>query len=176
MFTPIEIEEAFRRLFGLYNQEKVRQLKSAFKEEIEGISPEVLAWKYSNCAFQPLGYCEMKIVNEPGEWSGLPILDQRAAFVAEALDTSYSSERFNVNQSIELWLLEDMTFAAVLCTEIFNVEGEKFLSGIECRTFLTFVEEADDIPVCEETLIYALEDTCTFAQVEQDSKAMKQEL
>lgn len=43
MFTPSEIEGAFRRLFGLYNEEKVWQLKSAFKEEIEGISPELLA-------------------------------------------------------------------------------------------------------------------------------------
>ena len=66
-----------------------------------------------------------------------------------------------------------MTFAAVLCTEIFAVEGERFLNGIECRTFLTFVEKAEDIPVCEETLIYTLEDTCTFARVELDAKAEK---
>ena len=78
-----------------------------------------------------------------------------------------------MNQSIELWLLEDMTFAAVRCTEIFRVEGETFLSGIECRNFLTFVEESTDILVSEETLIYALEDTCTFAQVAQDAEAMQ---
>lgn len=103
----------------------------------------------------------------------MPILDQRAAFVAEALGTSYTSEIINVNQSIELWLMEDMTFAAVHCTEVFNVEGEKFLNGIDCRTFLTFVEESADIPVSEETLIYALEDTCTFAQAERHSEAMQ---
>ena len=173
MFTPSEIEGAFRRLFGLYNGEKVRQLKSAFKEELEGISLELLAWKYTNSAFQPLGYCEMERVGEPAQWHGLPILGQQAAFVAEALDTSYTSENFNVNQSIELWLLEDMTFAVVRCTEIFKVEGEKFLSGIECRNFLTFVEEGADILVSEETLIYALEDTCTFAQAAKDAEAMQ---
>ena len=173
MFTPSEIEGAFRRLFGLYNGEKVRQLKSAFKEELEGISLELLAWKYTNSAFQPLGYCEMERVGEPAQWHGLPILGQQAAFVAEALDTSYTSENFNVNQSIELWLLEDMTFAAVRCTEIFRVEGETFLSGIECRNFLTFVEESTDILISEETLIYALEDTCTFAQAAQDAEAMQ---
>lgn len=37
MFTPIEIEGAFRKLFGMYNQEKVKELKSAFKEEIQHI-------------------------------------------------------------------------------------------------------------------------------------------
>ncbi len=173
MFTPIEIEGAFRKLFGMYNQEKTKKMKSAFKEEIESIDPKLLAWKYSKSAFQPLGYCEMERVGEPAQWHGLPILGQQAAFVAEALDTSYTSENFNVNQSIELWLLEDMTFAAVRCTEIFRVEGETFLSGIECRNFLTFVEESTDILVSEETLIYALEDTCTFAQAAQDAEAMQ---
>ena len=75
MFTPVEIQEAFRRLFGLYNQEKVSLLKSAFKEEIKHISPEILAWKYSRCAFRPLGYCEMKQVNEPAQWDGFPLWD-----------------------------------------------------------------------------------------------------
>lgn len=173
MFTPIEIESAFRTLFGMYNEEKVRLVKSAYKEEIEGISAELLAWKYSNRAFSPLSFCEVKNVNEPSQWSGLPILDQRAAFVTKAMANSYTSEKTNVKQCIELWLLEDMTFAAILCTVVLRVEDEKILSGIECRNFLTFVEESKDIPVSEETLIFALEDTCTFAQVELDAKTVQ---
>ena len=169
MFTPVEIEEAFRRLFGLYNQEKVSLLKSAFKEEIKHISPEILAWKYSKCAFRPLGYCEMKQVNEPAQWDGFPLLDQRAAFVAEEMDTYHESENFKAFQSIELWLVEDMTFASVLCTKILSFEEDKVIKGIECRTFLKFVEEGNDIPVCVETLMYTLEDTCMFAQVEENS-------
>lgn len=166
MFTPVEIEEAFRKIFGMYNQEKVKLLKFAFKEEIENISPEHLAWEYSNSAVQPHEYREMLSVDEPGDWQGLPLLDQKAALVAEYLGTRFSSERMHVIQIAELWLLEDMTFASILCTEIYEVEKDVFQNRIECRAFLTFVEESSDIPVDEESLIYALNDTSTFEQVE----------
>lgn len=168
MFTPAEIEGAFQRLFGMLSPEIQEGLEYSFKEEIEGISTELLAWKYSQSAFQPLSFCEGKHSGKPAEWCGKPVLNQRAAFVAADIYTNHVSKTFRVTESIELWLLEDMTFATVLCTKMILTEGEN-RSGIECRYFLTLVEDRDDLSVYEETLIYALDDTCTFAQVELDA-------
>ena len=80
---------------------------------------------------QPHEYREMLSVDEPGDWQGLPLLDQKAALVAEYLGTRFSSERMHVIQITELWLLEDMTFASILCTEIYEVENDVFQNGIE---------------------------------------------
>lgn len=103
MFTPVEIEGAFQRLFGMYNQEKVRLLRSAFKEEIASISPEILAGKYSKCAVQPQEFREMLSTGKPGDWQGLPLLDQKAAFVTENLGNAFTCEKFHVIQSTELY-------------------------------------------------------------------------
>ena len=175
VFTPTEIESAFRRLFGLLSPEIQEGLRYSFKEEIEGISLELLAWKYAKSAFQPLSFCEAKHSGKPVEWYGKPVLNQRAAFVAADRYTNQVSKNFRATENIELWLLEDMTFATVLSTEVIPTEDENRSGGIACRYFLNFVEERDDLSVCEETLIYALDDTCTFAQVELDAKTEMQD-
>lgn len=175
MFTPAEIEGAFRKLFGLYDQEKVHLLRSAFKEEIESISMDDIAWKYSNSAVKPLEFREMLNAGEMGTWQGLPILDLRAAYVAENLGNEYIGEGLYAIQSVELWLLEDMTFAAVLCTEVCDGADDEYRKGVESRAFLTFVEERNDIPIGVEELIYALEDTSLFARAEQKIEAIDEE-
>ena len=175
MFTPAEIEGAFRKLFGMYNKEKVSLLKSAFKEEIACISTDTLAWKYAKSAVMPHEFREMLSNGDLDEWQGLPLLDMKAAYVAEEVGSSYTWERFQVIHSTELWLLEDMTFVTIHCTEFFDVEDDTSQNGLESRTFHAFVECSNDIPVSEENLIYALEDTCLFAEAEQKIEAMDEE-
>ena len=175
MFTPAEIEGAFRKLFGMSDKEKMRLLKSAFKEEIASISTETLAWKYAKSAVMPHEFREMLSIGDFDEWQGFPLLDMKAAYVTEEVGSSYTGESFQAIQSTELWLLEDMTFVAIHCTEFCDVEDDASQKGLESRTFHAFVECCNDIPISEENLIYALEDTCLFAEAEQKIEAMDEE-
>lgn len=175
MFTPAEIEGAFRKLFGMYDKEKVSLLKSTFKEEIASISTDTLAWKYEKSAAMPHEFREMLSIGDLDEWHGFPLLNMKAAYVAQDVGSSHTWEGFQVTQSTELWLLEDMTFVTIHCTEFFDVEDDTSQKGLESRTFHTFVECRNDIPVSEENLIYALEDTCLFAEAEQKIEAMDEE-
>ena len=171
MFEQKKMEEALSWIFGLYPEDRLRYAKGAYAEEFEHISADLLARKYTRDAHEVCEYNVICQIGEESQYQGRPILDLKAACVAEETESEMETEQFTVEQLWELWLLEDMTFVTILNTRVFVKANGEVSSVVESRAYVNNVEDQNTLPVGPESLICHMDDDCMFEQILSDREA-----
>lgn len=165
MFEQKKIAEALDWLFGLYPEDRLRYAKGSYAEEFEHITADLLARKYTRDAHEVCEYNVIIQIGEESQYQGRPILDLKAACVAEETESELETEQFTVEQLWELWLLEDMTFVTILNTRVFVKDNGEVSGVVESRAYLNNVEDYATLPVSPESLICHMDDDCMFEQI-----------
>lgn len=171
MFEQKKLAGALEWLFGLYHEDKLQRALEAYPEEVEGLSAELLARKYSRDAHEVCEYNMVTQIGEDAEYHGEPMLYTKAVCIAEEVESELDTDHFRVEQIWELWLLEDMTFVAIFNTRVFAKTNGEISSAVESRLYMSKVNEEDDLPVSPEALIMNMDDDCMFEQILAERKS-----
>lgn len=130
-----------------------------------------MAKKYTRDAHEVCEYNVISQIGEESQYQGRPILDLKAACVAEETESELETDQFSVEQLWELWLLEDMTFVTILNTRVFVKTNGEVSGVVESRAYINNVEDQDTLPVGPEALICHMDDDCMFEQILSDREA-----
>lgn len=165
MFTPKDIESALISLFDLLDPEVMEMLYENFGEEIDDISPDLLAKVFKEKADTICEYRAVSRVGDGIDYHGKLLFDQRAVNLLSYLESSVENERLRMICCTELWLLEDMRFAVVRYVGTLVKGGDDADCITEYRSFVKNIEHENDVFFSPEDLICELDDTCMFAQL-----------
>ena len=169
MFTPKEIENALDTLFEMFDAEVMEMINENFGEEMDDISPAVLAKVFKEKADIVYEYRALCSVGDCMDYHGKELFKQRAVNLLTYVENSLEDERLHMVYGTELWLLEDMSFAVVHYHGTLVKNHDEPSCITEYRSFVSTIEDESDIFFTPEDLICELEDTCMFALLTQDA-------
>lgn len=164
MFTPKNIERAFKEIFELASPDIQAALVENYHEEMEDISPRWLAKAFNAKTTKLYGYRAMSHVEDGMTYYGKPLTKKKGVLLMSYLDNSIENDHLQMLQCSELWLLEDMSFAHVRCVGTLVKGDERPDAATEYRQFVRRVQKEDDIFFSFDDLICRLDDFCMFAQ------------
>ena len=164
MFTPKNIERAFKNLFELVSPDIQAALFENYHEEMDDISPRWLAKAFDAKATKLYGYRAMSRVEGGMTYYGKPLTKKKGVLLMSYQDDSIENNHVQMLQCSELWLLEDMSFAHVRCFGTLIKGDERPDAATEYRQFVRRVARKDDIFFCPDDLLCQLDDSCMIAQ------------
>lgn len=165
MFKAKDIDKALDRLFRLFDEEAFRIISDNCSEEMEDISPSVLAKHFDANADVIYGYRVMGDIGGEIDYYGRSLFNQRAVNLMVYGEDMMESAECRTLRSSELWLLEDMTFVKVNYFGMIVFKGNEPACATEYRYFDKKIETSDDIFFEPCDLVCSLDDICMFAQL-----------
>lgn len=170
MFTPKKIDGAFNKLFCMYDMKEFFEACDEYEEEMEYIDPDILSVKYQKEAKQVFEYLVSSGPEDEGTYHGGDLFERMAVCVARADSKPFETKRIRIVTGLELWLLEDMTFAQVDCVRVLTLKNKNVTSVTEHRRLINTIEREEDIMIDLGYLICSLDDACLFTRLDLDQK------
>ena len=146
MFTEENIKRAVQSLCDLFTEDERWMLDDEYFD-LEGVSTEALS-----------------TAGDTIDYRGRYLFEHRAMRLLTVENFTVADEHYEMDYDVELWLLEDMTFAKVCCFRTMIAEQEYLNALTEYRIVEGYVEENSDLFFTIEELLEELDCICCLAE------------
>lgn len=167
MFTEENIKRAVRTLCDLFDEDERWMLDDAYFD-LEGISADSIIRALDDRMEDVFEYKALSTAGDTIDYRGRYLFGHRAMRLLTVENFTVADDHYGMDYDVELWLLEDMTFAKVCCFRTMIAEQEYLDALTEYRIIQGYVEENSDLFFTIEELLEELD--CIFCLAESYEK------